>query len=166
MDAGIMPHILGLRSPYARVGRLVYFGRMLDKVRVNARGQLPADYVENLGEQAAKPTMFDARMCRFLRVRYTEIRDHALANTSASDAEVLTWAEARAAASGHAPRTDEECEIFNAFLMKRGWRDAGAATLAQRIAESSFGGREDVLTMFDYIDADEGRDPGQTRVTT
>lgn len=158
-----MPHIPGLRSPYARVGRLVYFGRMLDKIRVHARGALPPDYVENLGEPAGKPTVFDGRMCRFLRVPYVEIRDHVLANPAADDAAVLAWIEARATAAGHPPRTDEECEIFRAFLTKRGWRDAGAETLALRIAESGFGGRTDILTMFDYLDADEGRDPAETR---
>lgn len=155
-----MPHIPGLRSPYVRVGRLVYFGRMLDKIRLHARGALPADYVENLGD--TKPTVFDARICRFLRVPYAELRDQALANPSASDADLLVWADARAGAAGHAPRTDEECEIFCAFLMMRGWRDSGAAILAQRIAESKLEGQP-VETMFDYLDADEGRDPVRTR---
>jgi hypothetical protein len=31
-----MPTIPGLRSPYERVGRLVYFGRLLDKIRLHA----------------------------------------------------------------------------------------------------------------------------------
>ena len=38
-----MPNVSGLRSPYNRVGRLVYFGRMLDKVRLQAAGRLPLD---------------------------------------------------------------------------------------------------------------------------
>jgi len=157
-----MPQVTGLRSPYARVGRLVYFGRMLDKIRLHARGALPAEYVENLGEPAGKPTVFDGRMCRFLRLPYARIRDHVLAHPSASDAEVLAWAESAAVTAGHAPRSDEECEIFNAFLAKRGWRDSGAAVLAQRIAESKLDD-PGVETMFDYLDADEGRDPAQTR---
>jgi hypothetical protein len=37
------------RSPAEKVGGLVYFGRMLDKIRAHARGGLPADYVEKLG---------------------------------------------------------------------------------------------------------------------
>lgn len=45
-----MAHVPGLRSPYAKVGRLVYFGRMLDKIRLYAAGQLPAEYVANLGD--------------------------------------------------------------------------------------------------------------------
>jgi len=44
-----MPAVPGLRSPYAKVARLVYFGRMLDKIRLHAGGQLPAEYVANLG---------------------------------------------------------------------------------------------------------------------
>ena len=37
-----MPNVPGLRSPYIRVGRLVYFGRMLDKIRLHAAGPRPA----------------------------------------------------------------------------------------------------------------------------
>ena len=155
-----MPAVPGLRSPYARVGRLVYFGRMLDKIRLHARGELPPDYVANLGD--AKPTVFDGRICRFLRVPFADIQKQVLENPSASDAEILAWAEARATAAGHAPRSDEECEIFCAFLSKRGWRDVGAPLLAQRIAESGLQGRP-VETMFDYLDFDEGRDPVSAR---
>jgi hypothetical protein len=156
-----MPNIPALRSPYVRVGRLVYFGRMLDKIRLHARGALPADYVANLGEPADKPGVFDARMCRFLRVPYPEIRDHVLAHPETSDEDILAWVETRAAAA-HPPRSDEECEIFNAFLAKRGWRDEGNELLKKRIAESGLEGAP-IETMFDYLDADEGRDPAQTR---
>jgi carbohydrate kinase (thermoresistant glucokinase family) len=155
-----MPQVPGLRSPYARVGRLVYFGRMLDKIRLRARGALPEAYAENLGD--AKPTVFDGRLCRFLRVPFAEIQAHVLANLSASDAEILAWTEQRAAALGHPPRSDEECEIFCAFLSKRGWRDNGSPILAQRAAEPAVAGKP-IATMFDYIDFDEGRDPVATR---
>lgn len=155
-----MPAIPGLRSPYARVGRLVYFGRMLDKIRLHAAGALPADYAENLGD--AKPTVFDGRICRFLRLPFATIQAHVLANPSATDAAILAWAEAQTAAAGLPPRTDEECEIFSAFLSKRGWRDSGAPILAQRAAEPAVAGQP-ISTMFDYIDFDEGRDPVATR---
>ena len=155
-----MPVVPGLRSPYVRVGRLVYFGRMLDKIRLHARGALPADYVANLGD--AKPTVFDGRVCRFLRVPFAEIQAHTLANPSATDADILAWTEARSIAAGHAARTDEECEIFCAFLTKRGWRDQGIGILRQRIAESGLEAAP-ILTMFDYLDFDEGRDPVSTR---
>lgn len=155
-----MPSVPGLRSPYARVGRLVYFGRLLDKIRLHAAGALPADYLDNLGD--AKPTVFDGRICRFLRVPFADISARMRAEPAASDAEHLARVEARAIAAGHPPRTDEECEIFSSFLSKRGWRDAGAVILAQRAAEPAVAGRP-IETMFDYIDFDEGRDPIATR---
>ena len=42
--------IEGLRSPRVVVGGLVYFGRMVDKVRLEQAGKLPEDYRANLGE--------------------------------------------------------------------------------------------------------------------
>ncbi len=133
---------------------------MLDKIRLHAQGSLPADYVTNLGD--AKPTVFDGRMCRFLRVRFADLQAQVVARPDWSDGELLAWVEAHSVAAGHAARTDEECEIFNAFLSKRGWRDAGSAILAQRAAESAVAGKP-VSTMFDYIDFDEGRDPVAAR---
>lgn len=155
-----MPTVDGLRSPYVRTGRLVYFGRMLDKIRLHHAGRLPADYAENYGD--VHTTVFDARLCRFLRVPFADLEAHVLKNPSASDTEVLAWAEVHTRALGHPPRTDEECEIFNAFLSKRGWRDAGVPLLARRAAEPAVVGRP-IATMFDYIDFDEGRDPVTTR---
>lgn len=155
-----MPLVPGLRSPYVRVGRLVYFGRMLDKIRLHHAGRLPADYAGNYGD--AHPTVFDGRLCRFLRVPFAAIESYILENPSASDAAVLTWAEDHARSHGHPPRTDEECEIFSAFLSKRGWRDSGSPILTQRAAEPAVAGCP-IATMFDYIDFDEGRDPVATR---
>ncbi len=59
-----MSNVSGLRSCYDKVGRLVYFGRMLDKIRLHAARQLRKDYHENLGE----PHQFtlDGRCCRVL----------------------------------------------------------------------------------------------------
>jgi gluconokinase len=148
-----MAHVPGLRSPYAKVGRLVYFGRMLDKIRLHAAGRLPADYQENYGEKL--PAVFDARCCRFLGVKHADIERRTL--QGGTDEEILAWCHEHGAR-----RTDEECEIWNAFMTKRGWRDAGRARLEQRIAESRLGHKE-VLTFFDYIEYDEGRDPASTR---
>ena len=82
-----MAHVTGLRSPYAKVGRLVHFGRMLDKIRLHARGALPGDYHANLGKG------FDGRTCRFLGVRYEDLRERVKAG--GGDEEVLEWAQAR-----------------------------------------------------------------------
>ncbi len=146
-----MPNVPGLRSPYVKVGRLVYFGRMLDKIRLQARGALPAaDYAANLGKG------FDGRCCSFLRVAYEDLRAQVLAG-KLSDEQLLAWAFERGGA-----RTDEECEVWSGFMMKRGWRDGGAEVLAKRIKESQLEGQP-VMTMFDYLDFDEGRDPVATK---
>ncbi len=145
-----MPHVPGLRSPYAKVGRLVFFGRMLDKIRLHAVGNLPADYVANLGD--SKPGFFDYRCCRFLRVSFGEITRRTL--EGGSDEAVLEWAEQKGGR-----RTDEECTVWNSFLMKRGWHDPAenVQQLQKRIKDAGFEGRS-IETFFDYIDLDEGRD--------
>ena len=144
-----MPFVPGLRSPYAKVGRLVYFGRMLDKVRLHAAGKLPPDYTGNRGKG------FDGRCCSFLRVNYDELAARVLAG--AADEELLAWCHERGGA-----RTDEECEVWNGFMSKRGWRDSGAEILAKRIKESGLEGRA-IITMFDYLDYDEGRENAADR---
>ena len=145
-----MPKVSGLRSPYAQVGRLVYFGRMLDKIRLHARGLLPAEYRDNLGEESAGT--FDARCCRFLGVSYADLRERVLRGET--DDEVLAWAHAVGT-----PRTDDDCFVWNTFMMKRGWRDEGRTTLERRVREGGgFPGRQ-IETMFDFLDYDEGRDP-------
>jgi gluconokinase len=150
-----MAHIPGLRSPYEKVGRLVYFGRMLDKIRLHAKGLLPAEYVANLGDD--KGAVFDTRCCGFLRVPFAEVSPRTL--EGGSDDEILQWAEGRGGR-----RTDEECLIWNGFMMKRGWHDPAeiGARLRQRIVESGLQGKT-VETFFDFIDFDEGRDPAAAR---
>lgn len=144
-----MPSVPGLRSPYIKVGRLVYFGRMLDKIRLHAAGQLPTDYVANLGD--TKPYQFDARCCRFLGLRYSDLVARAL--QGGTDEEILAWSEAAGTA-----RTDDECDLWNRFMMKRGWRDDRSTALAERIREYGLTGKP-IETFFDLLDYDEGRDP-------
>jgi gluconokinase len=141
-----MPTFTRLRSPYDKVGRVVYFGRMVDKIRLHAKGELPPDYTENLGKG------FDGRCCNFLRIKYDDLKARVLGGKD-TDEQLIAWAHEKGGA-----RTDEECEVWNGFMMKRGWRDAGAETLARRINESRLEGKP-VMTMFDYLDFDEGRDP-------
>jgi gluconokinase len=138
--------IPGLRSPREKVGGFLHFGRMLDKIRLQAAGALPPGY--NLGE--GDGTCWDGRLCRFLRVDFEEVRRQTLAG--GSDDEILRWCLEHGRAV-----TDEEIMIFNAFLSKRGWRDEGTPSVEKLKQEIGLGHREDILTMFDAIDADEGR---------
>ena len=99
-----------VRSPTEKLGGLVYFGRMLDKIRVHARGALPADYQPNLGKG------FDAKCCAFLHLDYGEVVERV--NAGASDDEMLEWAFTH----GRRP-TDLEITMWNEFMRKFGWRD-------------------------------------------
>ena len=135
--------IPGLRHSAEQVGGIVFFGRMLDKIRLHAQGKLPPDYKHGTGT--------DGRVCRFLHVEYPSVVERVLAG--ATDEEVLEWCFAR----GRRPN-DEEIFIFNAFLSKRGWRDKAAGNLANRIKQSALEAAP-IMTMFDYLDFDEGRDP-------
>jgi hypothetical protein len=119
---------------------------MLDKIRRHAAGELPAEYHQNLGGG------FDERCTSFLRIDYAALAERVTAG--GSDEEILEWAFQK----GRKP-AEEEIEIWNEFMRKRGWNDEMSPRLAQRKQESGFSERDDIETFFDYIDLDEGRDP-------
>jgi gluconokinase len=144
-----MGAVHGLRSAYAKVGELVYFGRMLDKIRLVDENKLPAGY--NLGDQV--PTWFDGNCCRFLHVEYTQIVNRV--RLDHSDEQVLQWA----CETGKRP-TQEEIMIWNSFMTKRGWHDNASVSLNRWKTELGFTDRNDIQTFFDLYDADEGREIG------
>jgi hypothetical protein len=47
--------------------------------------------------------------------------------------------------------------IWNEFMRKRGWNDEATKNLNRTKRESGLSDRDDIRTMFDYIDADEGK---------
>lgn len=140
--------IPGLRSPFDQVGGVVYFGRMLDKIRLAAAGTLPEGWQAARG--TAHATSFDARCCRFLGIDYAALEAETLKGGK-SDEGLLAWAFEH----GRKP-SEEEIEIWNAFMTKRGWRDAGTQRLNERLAEIGLPPGT-VQTMFEFIDLDEGR---------
>lgn len=133
-------------SDHVKTKGLVYFTRMLDKIRLNAKGELPPGYFTGVEE----PTHFDARCTRFLGVNYDELVERAI--QGGSDAEILQWCFER----GREP-SEEEIEVWNAFILKRGWRDAGSEELAASKKEAGFAGRDEIQTWVDLHDAEEGR---------
>ena len=139
--------IPGLRSPFDQVKGIVYFGRMLDKIRLSAEGKLPQGWQASLGT-TMKGT-FDSRCCNFLHIDYATLGAETLKGRS--DAELLDWAFA----NGCKP-SEEEIEVWNGFMTKRGWRDAGTQRLNERLAEIGLPPGT-VQTMFEFIDLDEGR---------
>jgi len=141
-------NIQGLRSPHRKIGGIVYFARMLDKIRLHAKGNLPADYLENLGGG------FDDRLVKFLSLNYSTVVEQV--KKGGSDEELLEWAFAQ----GRQP-TNEEIEVWNDFMSKRGWNDPMSPRLVLRLEEAGFKERTDIQTFFDFIDLDEGRDPAR-----
>lgn len=142
MSATLIPD---LRSPYDPVGGIVHFGRMLDKIRLHAKGELPPLWAAAKGVTRG----FDQRCCSFLKVDYSALEARVI--QGGTDEEILEWAFAE----GRKP-SEEEIEVWNGFMMKLGWRDATAERVRIRLAESGFP-EGAVLTMFDFIDLDEGR---------
>jgi hypothetical protein len=146
--AQLYPTIVpGLRSPCEQVKGLVYFGRMLDKIRIAAAGKLPEAWQAARGTKVA--TSFDSRCCRFLHVDYVALEKETL--KGGTDEELLAWAFK----NGH-QSSEEEIEIWNSFMTKRGWRDTGTQRLNERLAEIGLPPGT-VQTMFEFIDLDEGR---------
>jgi len=117
---------------------------MLDKIRLQAKSALPAEFQTNLGEG------FDRTCAQFLGVPYQEIAGHL--QHRATDEETLEWCRSRGRRA-----SEDEIFVWNEFMRKRGWNDAASERLRQRKAEGGFDTRDDIQTMFDYIDADEGR---------
>ncbi|CAN5859760.1 hypothetical protein BH11VER1_BH11VER1_40840 [soil metagenome] len=138
--------IPGLRSPRDQINGLVYFGRMLDKIRLHAKGKLPEGWIPQLGAEAKGS--FDWRCCSFLQLDYEALTAETL--KGGSDEALLTWVYA----NGRKP-SDDEIEVWNAFMTKRGWRDAGTQRLHERLAEIGLA-PDTVQTVFEFIDLDEG----------
>jgi len=132
------------RSPQEKVGGMVYFGRMLDKIRLMESGELPGDLHANLGGG------FDAACADFLAVDYKKLRERVLAGLD--DEPTLAWCRE----TGRNPDADQT-ETWNVFMCGRGRNDDLSEILARRKKESGFETRDEIRTMFQYIDADEGR---------
>jgi gluconokinase len=139
--------IPGLRSPYETVGGLFVFGRMMDKIRLHAAGELPEAWVVAMNA----PNGWDGRCCRFLKIDYdalaTEVR------SGAGDEALFEWV----CTHGRKP-DDEEIEVWNGFMRKMGWRDAYTERIRFRLDEAGLPPGA-VETMFDFIELDEGRTP-------
>lgn len=133
-------------SAYQETLGMIYFARMLNKIRLHAAGTLRADFRENLG------LGFDGRCVDFLRVDYRDLTVQVLAG--GSDEDVLKWCFA----SGRELSTGD-IFIWNQYLSKCGWNDATAETLTRRKRESGLQDHAQIQTMAEYFEYDEGRKP-------
>jgi gluconokinase len=135
-------NVPGLRPSSDKVGGIVYFGRMLDKIRLQAQNKLPADYQKNLG------TGFDGRCVRFLHIDYMALVNRVV--KGGTDEEILAWCFNQ----GRQPNA-EEIEVWNGFLSKRGWNDEATEALDKMKRERGFADRADIRTLFEFHKADE-----------
>lgn len=133
-------------SGYDKTKGLVYFARMLDKIRLHAQGELRGDFHANLGRGA------DNWCCDFLQVSYDDLKTRVL--QGGTDEEILSWCFEKGRALS---RTD--LFVWNGFATKMGWNDLASGLLAKHKAESGLAGRDDLVTMFEYFEVDEGRKP-------
>ena len=134
----------GLRSPYDKICGLVYFGRMMDKIRSVARGELPSEYCENYEKD------FDQKCAMFLGVNYELLVNYV--NEGLTDLAILQ----SCFGMGHR-RSEGEIHMWNEFMRKRGWNDELSGTLEDEKKKHAMLSRSEIQTMFQFIDADSGR---------
>ena len=105
---------------------MIYFPRMLDKIRLHASGELHEEYHKNLGAQRA----LDGACCNFLRVNYADLREHAL--QGGTDEEIMEWCfeNGRRLNAG-------DVIVWNGFASKLGWRDFATPTLKRAKEKAS-----------------------------
>jgi hypothetical protein len=133
-------------SDYVETSGIIFFARMLDKIRLNALGLLPDGY--NLG--FSDPTSFDARFCRFWEIDYDQLAAKTV--QGGTNEELLEWCF-----QGRERPNEEQILVWNSFIIKRGWRDDGTPGLIVEKERYGFADREDIQTYVDLHDADEDR---------
>ncbi len=132
------------KSPKETTGGMMWFPRLLDKIRQHDRGALAEDYHQNLGEG------MDKRCLDFLRLDHAALRERVLAG--GTDEEVLAWC------FEHGRQLNKgDIFIWNSFVSKFGWNDLATKRRDELMEKFGLAHRTDIVTMADLIDADEGR---------
>lgn len=136
-------------SDYVETKGVIFFARMLEKLRLKEQGQLAPDY--NLVGRDVWDC-FDARFCRFFGVDPQRLIERA--RQGGSNEEILEWC------FENFGRLDaEKIEFWNNFIRKRGWFDESSDELEETKRAHGLGDRADIQTWIDYHDVDEGRTP-------
>jgi gluconokinase len=142
------------KSPTEKTRGMMYFPRMLDKIRLHVRGELHEDYQENFGGLKAA----DGVCCNFLRVRHRDLIERV--KQGGTDEEILDWC------FENGRRLNEgDLFVWNGFASKLGWRDAITPRLEQRKKEMGIADRNDIQCIPDLIDFDEGRFPQASKTS-
>lgn len=132
-------------SVFTQTKGLVYFARMLSKIRLHTKGKLHPDYQNNLGHGA------DGWCCGFLHVDYDSLKQYVLDNNADNEA-AYDWCM-----QNGRQLNDTDTLIWNNYIRKLGWNDHVTPYLEQRKTEAGWQDRTDIQTMPQFIEADERR---------
>ena len=106
---------------YIETKGVIFFARMLDKIRLREEGLLPPGY-KFVG--CGVWDCFDARFCRFFGVNEAELVERT--RQGGSNEKILDWC------FRNFGQPDEEKILFwNSFIAKRGWRDESSEELQE-----------------------------------
>jgi len=134
------------KSPKEMTKGIMYFPRMLDKIRMHLAGELHEDYRENFGTSQTA----DSAICNFLRIHHRDLIKRV--EQGGTDEDILEWCFEK----GRKPN-EGDIFIWNSFLSKLGWRDRVTPRLEARKKEFGIPDRDDIVTIPDLIDFDEQR---------
>ena len=98
------------KSGYEKTLGMMYFARMVDKIRLHAKGELKTDYHANLGRGG------DGWCTGFLQVSYEDLKARVL--EGGTDEEILNWCFEKGR-----KLTETDLLVWNLFATKLGWRD-------------------------------------------
>jgi hypothetical protein len=133
-------------SPKEMTKGMMYFPRMLDKIRRHGRGELPEEYHANLG----RPKTADGTCTNFLRINYGVLRERVL--KGGTDEEILEWCFT------NGRRLNEgDLVVWNGFASKLGWNDFATPLLEEAKQKHGITDRPDINTIPELIDYDEKR---------
>jgi gluconokinase len=134
------------KSPRDCAGGMMYFPRMVDKIRLHTRGELPPEYHANMG----KPVSADGVCLNFLRMNYDALKKRVA--EGGTDEEILEWC------FQNGRRLNEgDLTVWNNFMAKFGWNDFATPLLHRQKKEAGCIHREDIQTISEFIDFEEGR---------
>jgi uncharacterized protein DUF5069 len=134
------------KSPKEMTGGMMFFPRMLDKIRLHERGELSEEYHANLG----RPRTADGACTNFLRINYGVLRQRVL--KGGTDEEILEWCYT------NGRRLNEgDLVVWNGFASKLGWNDFASSILDEQKQKCGISERADINTIPDFIDFDEKR---------
>lgn len=134
------------KSPNDQVSGMIYFGRMLDKIRLHARGELPEAYHKNMGAMRSA----DGVCLNFLRINYDHLKKRVL--EGGTDEEILEWCYDKGRRLNQGDLT-----VWNEFMRKFGWKDSATPVLEQQKQAAGISDRADIETIAQFIDWEEGR---------